>query len=129
MKSSEVGLGLRRARIRAGMSQSKLAGRMGTSQSAIARAESGLTQPTLDFVERFAAATKQPLQMGSLVILAVQPADASESKATRVRRALGDYVFNPWDRNPTPIEQQLLEARGMSREHFEGEESASTSRR
>ncbi|MCX8086724.1 MAG: helix-turn-helix domain-containing protein [Rhodocyclaceae bacterium] len=44
------------ARIRAGLSQSEVAQRMGTSQSVIARLESGKRPPSLRTVERYAQA-------------------------------------------------------------------------
>nr|WP_274607945.1 helix-turn-helix transcriptional regulator [Thiorhodovibrio winogradskyi] len=45
------------ARIRAGLSQAEVAERMGTSQSTIARLESGRTLPSLRTLERYASAT------------------------------------------------------------------------
>ena len=48
---------LLRARLRAGLSQAELAERMGTSQSAIARLESGQTLPSTKTLLRFAEAT------------------------------------------------------------------------
>lgn len=44
------------ARARAGLSQAELAQRMGTTQSAIARLESGRTAPTLRTLQRYACA-------------------------------------------------------------------------
>jgi|YNPNPStandDraft_1061719.scaffolds.fasta_scaffold211080_2 predicted transcriptional regulator len=44
------------ARIRAGLSQSEVAERMGTTQSVIARLESGKRLPSMRTVERFAKA-------------------------------------------------------------------------
>jgi ribosome-binding protein aMBF1 (putative translation factor) len=48
---------LLRARLRAGLSQVELAAKMGTSQSAIARLESGQTLPSTKTLLRFAEAT------------------------------------------------------------------------
>jgi DNA-binding XRE family transcriptional regulator len=45
------------ARIRAGLSQTEVAERMGTSQSAVARLESGRSLPSLRTLERYASAT------------------------------------------------------------------------
>jgi DNA-binding XRE family transcriptional regulator len=45
------------ARARAGLSQAEVATRMGTTQSTIARLESGRTQPSLRTLNRFATAT------------------------------------------------------------------------
>jgi ribosome-binding protein aMBF1 (putative translation factor) len=53
----EISTELVRARLRAGLSQAKLAKRMGTSQSTIARLESGQTLPSTKTLLRFAKAT------------------------------------------------------------------------
>ncbi len=45
------------ARVRAGLSQTELAERMGTSQSTIARLESGRTLPSMRTLARYARAT------------------------------------------------------------------------
>ena len=45
-----------------------------------------------------------------------------EIRAKRVRRVLGDYRFNPYDRNPTDVEIESLEADGILRELFKDEE-------
>jgi transcriptional regulator with XRE-family HTH domain len=45
------------ARTRAGLSQTELARRMKTSQSYVARIESGRVRPSTDALERFARAT------------------------------------------------------------------------
>lgn len=45
---------LRQMRLKAGLSQQQLATRLGTTQSAVARLESGTTQPRLETVERLA---------------------------------------------------------------------------
>lgn len=49
------------ARIKKNISQKSLAQKMGTKQSAIARFESGNTNPTLSFIERLSRAMKTPL--------------------------------------------------------------------
>jgi ribosome-binding protein aMBF1 (putative translation factor) len=51
------------ARVRAGLSQAELATRMNTSQSAIARLESGRTRPSVRTLERLAAATGARLRI------------------------------------------------------------------
>ncbi|MEA3128550.1 MAG: hypothetical protein QOF46_345 [Paraburkholderia sp.] len=53
----EIAAELLRARLRAGLSQAELAVRMGTSQSAIARLESGDTLPSTKTLLRYAQAT------------------------------------------------------------------------
>lgn len=53
-----------RLRSEAGLTQAELAGRMGTTQSAIARMEGGGTRPTLETLERLACAVGQDLVVG-----------------------------------------------------------------
>jgi len=53
----EIAAELIKARVRAGLSQAKLAARMGTSQSTIARLESGQTLPSAKTLLRYAKAT------------------------------------------------------------------------
>ena len=53
----EIAAELVKARLRAGLSQAELARRMGTSQSAIARLESGQTLPSTKTLLRYAQAT------------------------------------------------------------------------
>lgn len=53
----EISAELIRARQRAGLSQAELAERMGTSQSTIARLESGQTLPSTKTLLRYAEAT------------------------------------------------------------------------
>jgi ribosome-binding protein aMBF1 (putative translation factor) len=54
---------LLRARLRSGLSQTELAARMGTSQSAIARLESGQTLPSTKTLIRFAEATGSKVEL------------------------------------------------------------------
>ncbi|TMB86971.1 MAG: helix-turn-helix transcriptional regulator [Chloroflexi bacterium] len=114
---SEIGLVLANARLRAGKTQVDLARAMGATQPAIARAEAGLRMPTIGFIDRWARATGAPisLQLGKTPS-GLPP--AAERRAM-VRSALGAGRFNPWDRNPAPIEAKLLEEAGLSREYFE----------
>lgn len=53
-----------RLRTEAGLTQAELAGRMGTTQSAIARMEGGGTRPTLETLEKLAVAVGQELVVG-----------------------------------------------------------------
>ena len=64
---------LRKARLAGGLTQSELAVRIGTSQSAIAKLEQGSTNPTLDTLQRCASASGFAVRL-ELVPLA--PADA-----------------------------------------------------
>lgn len=52
-------------RTRAGLTQSELARRMGTTQSSIARIEGGGSLPTIDMLARLARATGTPLHLGA----------------------------------------------------------------
>ena len=63
----EISAELLKARLRAGLSQAELAERMGTSQSAIARLESGQTLPSTKTLMRFAEATGSKVQLRLLV--------------------------------------------------------------
>jgi len=90
---------------------------MGTKQPAIARAEAGYRMPTIEFIDRWALATGEPinLELG-------QPKPRRMSAAARralVRSVLGPVRFNPWDRNPTAVEAELLNRAGWDREHFD----------
>ncbi|UWZ84319.1 helix-turn-helix transcriptional regulator [Occallatibacter riparius] len=59
----EIATELIRARVRAGLSQAELAQRMGTSQSTIARLESGQTLPSTKTLLRFAQATGSKVEV------------------------------------------------------------------
>ena len=59
----EIATELIQARLRSGFSQVELAQRMGTSQSAIARLESGQTLPSTKTLLRFAEATGSKLEL------------------------------------------------------------------
>ena len=59
----EIAAELIRARRRARLSQAELAARMGTSQSTIARLESGQTLPSTKTLMRFAKATGSKVQV------------------------------------------------------------------
>lgn len=55
------------ARARAGITQAELAQRMGTTQSAIARLESGKRTPSIDTVQRYARA------VGARAVVRIEP--------------------------------------------------------
>jgi transcriptional regulator with XRE-family HTH domain len=73
---------LRRARTRAGLSQRALAGRAGTSQSAVAAIETGRKEPTVATLQRLLAAT------GSVLVLA----DSEQEVLRRRGRQLVDVL-------------------------------------
>ncbi len=62
-----------RSRVRAGLSQAALARRMGTTQSAIARLESGRVTPSLHTLRRYAEAT------GARVRIVLEPIEAASA--------------------------------------------------
>jgi DNA-binding transcriptional regulator YiaG len=59
----ETAQALVKARTRAGLSQAQVARRMGTTQSAVARLESGLRSPTTRTLDLYAKATKSRLKV------------------------------------------------------------------
>lgn len=59
----EIAVELIQARLRAGLSQAELAALMSTSQSTIARLESGQTLPSTKTLLRFAEATGSKIQV------------------------------------------------------------------
>lgn len=117
MTKAEIGLILARARQREGLTQAQLARAMATTQPAIARAEAGYRMPTISFIDRWAHATGEPikLELGAVK----QQRTTAATRRAMVRSVLGPGRFNPWDRNPTPAEAELLKRAGMDREHFD----------
>ena len=61
------------ARNRAGLTQQELARKMGTTQSVVARLESGRTRPSMRTLERLAEAT------GSRLLISFEPLHAKRS--------------------------------------------------
>jgi ribosome-binding protein aMBF1 (putative translation factor) len=59
----EIAAQLIAARSRAGLTQADVAKRMGTTQSVVARLESGRQRPSLDSLERYAKATGSQLRV------------------------------------------------------------------
>ena len=121
-----IGWELTRLRRAAGLTQADLAERMGTTQTAISKVESGRTLPGLLFLERFARATGKPFE---IVLGDDAPVPSREELRDRVRRVLGDRGFDPWERNPTDVEAESLIADGLTRERFQSQAAASSSRR
>src|ERR1700730_376696 len=117
MTKAEIGLILAKARRRSGQTQVELAQAMQTTQPVIARAEAGSRMPTLGFIDRWARATGAPI---SLKLGETQPRmPPAAARRLLLRSVLGPGRFNPWDRNPSPVEAELLEQAGQSRGHFE----------
>lgn len=109
-----IGLELSRLRKEAGLTQVEVARRMGTTQPAIARAETGWTTlPSLEWLDRYARAVGKPL------VLRVGVAPTADELAARSDRVLGpDFEQNPWDRDPSEVEARGLDARGLTRDRF-----------
>jgi transcriptional regulator with XRE-family HTH domain len=105
-----TGESLRDARTRAGLSQAELARRMGTTQSAVARAETDAMEPSLAYVRRVAAATGRPI---SLRI--VPPVPISGKEARRRWDRVDGRPFDPWSRDPAPTEVKHLRRSGIER--------------
>lgn len=80
---SDLAAAIRRARASAGLSQVELAVRAGTSQSALARYETGVALPTLPTLERLLSACGLGLEIQT------PPASQSPSSATSIRGRLG----------------------------------------
>ena len=81
---AEIATLIRRARAEAGLSQSEVAQRCGTSQPALARYEGGLALPTISTLERLLSACGQQLDLHAV------PANArSRQPASSVRGRLG----------------------------------------
>lgn len=80
---SRVGELIIEARRSAGLTQSDLARRAGTSQAAIARYETNVASPAVATLERVLRATGHHLEM---VVTAANPADLSTAQAVSLRR-------------------------------------------
>jgi transcriptional regulator with XRE-family HTH domain len=117
MNTMELGRKLAGSRMEAGLTQVEVARRMGTTQAAVSRMESGRVLPSLVVLERFAQATGRPIELR----IGTRPRTPSRAELSRrVRSALGEYEFNPWDRSPSAAEAESLIADGLTRERFEG---------
>ncbi|HEX6330072.1 MAG TPA: helix-turn-helix transcriptional regulator [Actinomycetota bacterium] len=115
MNASEIGTLVTRRRQQAGLTQRELAERIGTTQPAISKIEAGRTLPSLGLLERVARATGGPI---TLTIGRDRARPSRRELRERVRRVLGDYEFNPWEREPTAAEAESLVADGLTRERF-----------
>lgn len=114
---AEIALLLAQARARSGLTQTQLASAMGTTQPAVARAESGYRLPSIEFIDRWAKATGRPI---TLTLGGSRSRVPSRSERRRmVRDVFGAGRFNPWERNPSPVEAALLEKAGLDRTYFE----------
>jgi transcriptional regulator with XRE-family HTH domain len=115
MELTQVGRLVERIRREAGLTQAALAARIGTTQAALSKIETGRTLPGLELLERVARATGRPLTLR----LGEAPRSISRRERQRlVRRVLGDFEFDPWERDPSPAERESLLADGLTRERF-----------
>jgi transcriptional regulator with XRE-family HTH domain len=126
MNTMKLGRELAARRQKVGLTQAELARRMGTTQAAISRMEGGRVPPSLLLLERFAQATGGPLE---IVVGEPNRIPSRQELRRRVRQVLGDIVFNPWDRSPTPAEAESLNADGLTRGRFESATAALRSSR
>ena len=117
MAPSQIGRVLERLRREAGLTQATLAARIGTTQAALSKIETGRTRPGLELLDRIARAIGRPFSL-TFGEDAVRP--SREARTLLVRRALGDFEFDPWERDPAPAERDSLLADGLTRERFSG---------
>lgn len=104
-----TGEALREARTRSGLTQRELALRLGTTQSAVARAEADAIEPTLTYIRRVATAT------GQRVVVEVRPvAPVTRAEARSRWKAVDGGEFDPWERGPEPAEVRHLRRAGRS---------------
>ncbi len=115
-----VGRLLRKARRAGGLTQTELAVRIGTSQSAIAKLEQGSTNPTLDTLHRCASASGFAVRL-ELVPLA--PADAVVERYKQDvdrtllrenrRKSVDERVrtLAEWQENASALQQAVRNAR------------------
>ena len=124
MNATSVGLLVGACRREAGLTQRELAARMGTTQAAISKIETGRTLPTITLLERVAAATGRSI----VLTLGAEVRRPSRTELReRARQVLGDDEFDPWERDPTPAEAESLLADGLTRERFARSRPAGTS--
>jgi transcriptional regulator with XRE-family HTH domain len=114
MNTQGLGLNIAKLRRKAGLTQVELAERAGTTQAVISRIESGRGNPRFELLERIATATGRPLRL----TLGADTVISRQERRTRVRQALGDFEFNPWERSPTVNEMRSLVSDGLVRESF-----------
>jgi transcriptional regulator with XRE-family HTH domain len=85
----DAGVALRDARTAAGLSQSELAERAGTSQATISAYENGTKQPSVSTLSRLLAATGSRLTVAPAAQALVEP---SPKELKRTARALSDVL-------------------------------------
>ena len=83
----DAGDAVKRARLRAGLTQHALAARAGTSQATISAYESGRKQPSLETLDRVLAATGARLE-----VVPRGPREPSKRELARAGRKLRDVM-------------------------------------
>jgi transcriptional regulator with XRE-family HTH domain len=116
MNASQVGRLVARERSAAGLTQTELAARLGTTQAAVSKIETGRTLASVDTLDRIARALGRPM---TLTLGADQTSLSRPERRARVATVLGDYEFDPWQRQPTAAEAESLLADGLTRERFQ----------
>lgn len=113
MTTGQVSLALTKARLSAGLSQAQVAERMGTSQPAVSRIESGRGAPSIDFIDRYACAVGRPIELR----FGTRPREATlaRTRSRRLNEALQDFTFDPWARQPSDAEARSLTRDGIAR--------------
>jgi transcriptional regulator with XRE-family HTH domain len=115
MEPAQVGGLVERLRRQAGLTQAALADRIGTTQAAVSKIETGRTLPGLDLLDRIARAVDRPI---SITLGVSTPVPSPADRRRRIRLVLGDFEFDPWERDPSPAERESLLADGLTRERF-----------
>lgn len=112
MNAVQIGALVRTARRAADLTQAELAEAIGTTQAAISKIETGRTLPGLETLDRIARETGRPI---TITLGAPTRRRSRAQLRARVRAVLGDYEFDPWERDPTPAEAESLLADGLTR--------------
>jgi transcriptional regulator with XRE-family HTH domain len=110
MDPLEIGLDVARLRKQARLTQVELARRADTTQAVISRLETGSKLPGYAVLDRIVAATGRELKV-TFGRRTTSP--TRQERRRRVRQVLGDDAFDPWDRDPTPVEARALIADGL----------------
>jgi transcriptional regulator with XRE-family HTH domain len=112
---SSIGAGIERVRREAGLTQAVLAERIGTTQAAISKIETGRTLPGFRLLDRIARGVGGTITIRFGVDT---PRLSRRQRQRRVKRALADFEFDPWARRPSAAERESLLADGLTRERF-----------
>ena len=115
MEPAQVGRLVERLRREARLTQAGLAARIGTTQAALSKIETGRTLPGLELLDRVAKAVGRPV---TITFGETPRPNSRAERRDRVLKVLGDYRFDPWDRAPSMAEQESLLADGLTRERL-----------